>query len=66
MYILLKINSLISSIKILNLFQTDAFYGTGTIALNDKLTVPLEDLNNDYDNQLSDLDIKKLEVCEQY
>lgn len=41
--------------------ETDAFYGTGTIALNDKLTAPLEDFNNDYDNQLSDLDIKKLE-----
>lgn len=45
------------------LLQNDAFYGTGTIALNDKLSLPMQDINNDYDNQLkNDLEFKKLEV----
>lgn len=43
--------------------ENDAFYGTGTIALNDKLSLPIQDINNDYEmNQLkNDMEFKKLE-----
>lgn len=45
--------------------QNDAFYGTGTIALNDKLAFPLQqDINNDYEmSTLEDIELKKIEVC---
>lgn len=55
----------ISSVKFV--FQSDAFYGTGTISLNDKLALP-QDASGDYDmNQLSEIqemEIKKFEVSE--
>jgi len=55
--------------------ETDTYYGTGTIAINDKLSLPLNNFNNDdYEdtqmddfnqldnvNQLSDFQLKKLE-----
>lgn len=65
-YVLLDIIVLISItyFYLLFLLQNDAFYGTGTIALNDKLSLPMQDINNDYEiNQLkNDLEFKKLEV----
>lgn len=65
-YLLLDIIGLISItyFYLLFLLQNDAFYGTGTIALNDKLSLPMQDINNDYEiNQLkNDLEFKKLEV----
>ncbi|XP_025419347.1 uncharacterized protein LOC112689735 [Sipha flava] len=42
--------------------ENDAFYGTGTIALNDNMALPMQDLNNDYEmNTLNEMELKNLE-----
>lgn len=46
--------------------QSDAFYGTGTIALNDKLSLPLQDQNNEYEmkriDDIQEMELKNFEV----